>query len=235
MYGKAATYYDAIYSWKDYEKETKKLHKFICLYKKSKGNTLLDVACGTGNHLRILKKIYAVEGLDINPIQLEQARKKLPRVRFYKRDMRSFDLGKKYDVITCLFSAIGFVKTRKGLDQAIGRMSYHLKPRGLLLLEPWFTPDQWHIGHLHANFVDKPGLKLARMSISKRKGRLSLNDEHTLVASPTTIEYFVERLEMGLFTDKEYRDAFKRAALEVIHHPEGPIGRGLYIGLKPAR
>lgn len=234
MYGKASTYYDAIYSWKDYEKETKKLHQFIQLRKKSKGNRLLDVACGTGNHLVFLKKLYAVEGLDINPIQLAQARKKLPKVRFYKRDMRSFNLGKKYDIITCLFSAIGFVKTPNGLQRAIRQMSHHLKPGGVLLLEPWFTPDQWHVGHLHANFVNRPVLKLARMSISKRRGKLSLNDEHHLVASPTGIEYFVERLEMGLFTSQEYRRAFKRAALVVSHDSEGLMGRGLYIGLKPA-
>ncbi|MBO0888312.1 class I SAM-dependent methyltransferase [Candidatus Bathyarchaeota archaeon] len=95
MYGKAAVYYDAVYSWKDYEKETKKLHKFIQLHKISHGNTLLDVACGPGNHLVFLKKLYAVEGLDLNPIQLAQARKKLPHVRFYKRDMRISTLARR--------------------------------------------------------------------------------------------------------------------------------------------
>lgn len=234
MYGKAATYYDEIYRWKNYEKETERLHKFIRVYKKSIGNTLLDVACGTGNHLVYLNKLYDVEGLDINPIQIAQARKKLPQVRFYKRDMRSFDLGKKFDVVTCLFSAIGYAKTRNGLRLAVGRMSHHLKPGGVLLLEPWFTPDQWHVGHLHVNFVDQPELKLARMSISKRRGRRSVNDEHHLVACSTGVEYFVERLEMGLFTDQEYREAFKRAALAVCHNAKGLMGRGLYIGLKPA-
>ena len=44
MYGRSALYYDAIYSWKNYEKESNKLRQFIERYKKATGNTLLDVA-----------------------------------------------------------------------------------------------------------------------------------------------------------------------------------------------
>jgi len=113
--------------------------------------------------------------------------------------MSNFRLGKKYDIITCLFSAIGFVRTRAKLRRSIGCMANHLKPGGLLLLEPWFSPNQWNIGHLHGIFVNQPELKLARMSISKRRGDLSFNEEHFLVATKRGVEHFIERLEMGLF------------------------------------
>ncbi|MBO0888311.1 hypothetical protein J2P12_04340 [Candidatus Bathyarchaeota archaeon] len=61
-----------------------------------------------------------------------------------------------------------------------------------------------------------------------------MNDLHHLVATPGGVEYFVERLEMGLFSDREYRGAFKRAGLQVSHDSKGLMGRGLYVGLKPA-
>lgn len=232
MYGRSAAYYDAIYFYNNYRQESEKLRQFIRRYKKSAGNTLLDVACGTGNHIEFLKKWYSVDGMDLNPGMLKQARRNHPDVRFYKGDMCSFRLSKQYDVITCLFSAIGHVKTEKRLRQAVGRMAQHLKPGGLLLLEPWLTPDRWSPGRLGANFVNLPDLKLARFSISKRRGNLSVNDEHHLVASRRGIEYFVERLEMGLFTPENYREALKNAQLKVIHNRNGLIGRGLYLGIK---
>ena len=117
MYGRSAVYYDAIYSRKNYEKESNKLHQFIQRYKKSAGDTLLDVACGTGNHLKYLKQWYDVEGLDINPTMLKQARKKHPRITFHRGDMCSFILRKRFAVITCLFSAIGTSRPRRGYER----------------------------------------------------------------------------------------------------------------------
>lgn len=233
MYNKSAVYYDAIYSWKNYKKESDILQHFIRRYKKSHGKELLDVACGTGNHILFLKKHFTVEGLDAVLSMLRQARRKHPEIKFYQRNMCKFQLGKRYDVVTCLFSAIGHVKTQSKLRKAISQMANHLKPGGLLALEPWFTPSRWTVGRLSANFVNQPDLKLARMSVSKRRGRCSINDEHHLVASSQKVEYFVEHLELGLFTDEQYREALKAAGLVVRFDKNGLMGRGLYLGLKP--
>ena len=80
MYSKSAKYYDAIYAsiGKDYPAEAKIVRKFIQKYKKSDGNSLLDVGCGTGVHANLLSKHYQVEGLDIEPKMLSVARKNYP-------------------------------------------------------------------------------------------------------------------------------------------------------------
>jgi ubiquinone/menaquinone biosynthesis C-methylase UbiE len=233
LYDRLAELYDAIYSFKNYEKETAKLHQLIQQHKRSPGDELLDVACGTGGHIAYLKGNYSIEGLDISAPMLRLARKKHPDIVFHRGDMTSFKLRKQFDVVTCLFSAIGHVKTKRRLDLAVRTMARHLKPGGLLVVEPWPTPKQWQIGRLGANFVDEPNLKVARFSISKARGKLSVLDLHHLVALPNRIEHFVERLEMGLFTHDEYLEAFREARLEATYDKEGLMGRGLYLGVRP--
>ena len=76
MYREIASYYDLIYSWKDYKKEAKKIKKLILKYKKSDGNELLDIACGTGKHLEYLKNTFSCMGVDINEEMINIAKKK---------------------------------------------------------------------------------------------------------------------------------------------------------------
>jgi len=232
LYDRSAEIYDAIYSFKDYEKEAAKLHQLILEHKRSPGNDLLEVACGTGSHITYLKSNYSIEGLDINQQMLRLAKKKHPEIVFHRGNMVSFKLNRRFDAITCLFSAIGHLKTKRRLDLAILNMSRHLKPGGVLIVEPWITPQQWRDGSVHANFVNQPELKIARMNTSKTRGRLSVMDMHHLVGTPKRVDYFVERLVMGLFTHEEYLDAFRQAKLETTYDPDGLMGRGLYIGTR---
>jgi predicted TPR repeat methyltransferase len=62
MFSHTAQYYDAIYlSMKDYSAEADQLTAFIRTYRRSIGNRLLDVACGTGLHFSYLKQQYQGE------------------------------------------------------------------------------------------------------------------------------------------------------------------------------
>jgi ubiquinone/menaquinone biosynthesis C-methylase UbiE len=234
MFSKSARLYDTIYlnMGKDYAAEARIIHALIQEHKQTSGNLLLDVACGTGLHIGPLRDHYQVEGMDLDENMLEMARQKHPDIPLHHGDMLDFDLGQPFDAITCLFSSIGYVKTIPRLNQAIGNMARHLKPGGILLVEPWFTPENWNTGSVHASFVDQPDLKIVRMNISKRKGRLSFFTLHYLVGTPEGIKHFTELHELGLFTVDEYLSAFRAAGLEVYHYPEGLTGRGLYTGLR---
>ena len=234
MFSKSAKFYNAIYAsmGKDYAAEAQKVHELIQQHKRSPGNTLLEVACGTGLHASVLQKFYQVEGLDLDAEMLAVASQNYPEILFHQADMADFDLKKQFDAVTCLFSSIGYVKTKARLNQAVQTMTDHLLPGGVLIVEPWFTPEQWKPGRVSALFVDQPDMKISRMNISEVEGSLSFFIFHYTVGTPQGIEYFTERHELGLFTHEEYLEAFQKAELEVIHDPEGLDGRGLYIGLK---
>ncbi len=233
QYEKMADYYDALYSFKDYSGEADKLHQIIRKNKRSSGTALLDVACGTGQHLFHLKQHYLVEGLDLDPQMLAIARQRCAGVVFHQGNMLDFDLGRMFDVVTCLFSSIGYVRNLNELKQAIKNMARHLSPGGVLIIEPWLSPEKYIVGGPHALFVDEPELKIARMNLSEEQDGVSIINMHHLVARPEGIEYFVERHELTLFSDEQYRQAFEVNGLSYQFDPHGLTGRNLLIGHQP--
>src|SRR5215467_1638226 len=185
MYSKSEAFYDAIYgSMKDYAKEAALVHALIQQYKRTPGNRLLDVACGTGAHIAFLQRDYTVEGLDLDEEMLAIARQRNPAVTFHHGDMVDFDLGHTFDVVMCLFSSIGYTNTLQRLQQALQTMRRHLNPGGVLLIEPWLAPEMYKVGHLSATLVNQPDLKIARMNKAEVEGRVSVMDFHYLVATP---------------------------------------------------
>ena len=233
MYRLLANYYDEIYHFKNYGKEAGRIETLIKLHKRSSGNHLLDVACGTGSHMAYLKQHYIVEGLDFSPEMLRIARKKHPNLAFLRGEMTSFKLKDRFDVITCLFSAIGHVKTKVRMRKAIRNMANHLQPGGLMILEPWITPSNFKKGLVGFNFVDKPHLKIARINIGRVKGPVSEFEFHYLIGAPGSVRHVVDKVSLGLWTHEEYLDAIRDAGLKATFDKEGLMGRGLYLGTKP--
>jgi SAM-dependent methyltransferase len=228
MFSRSAPLYDTIYaSIRDYPREAAELDRLI-QQRRPGARTLLDVACGTGAHLEHLSG-YDVEGLDLDPEMLAVARERLPDVPFHEGDMVAFDLGRRFDAVVCMFSSIGYVETEERLRSAIASMGRHLEPGGVLVVEPWLSPEDWLDRHVGAVFVDEPELKIARINAAERKGNLSSFEFKYLVGTPEGVEHFTERHELGLFTVEQYLGAFRAAGLEADHDQEGPMGRGLYV------
>jgi ubiquinone/menaquinone biosynthesis C-methylase UbiE len=230
-YTTSAPYYDTIYKYKDYASEVRKLLHVMEQHTTIEGKTLLDVACGSGGHLFYLARYFDCVGLDLSSELLEVARAKLPSIPFHQGDMRDFDLGQTFDIVTCLFSAIAYVKTLDNMRQAVANMARHLSPGGLLLVEPWFRPEDYHPNHISADLVEMPEHKLCRMSVSKKEGNLSIIHVNYMIGSAEGVIHFTEPHEMGLFTHEEYTGAFLDAGLQPIYDERGLIGRGLYGGV----
>jgi len=232
VFTKSARFYDAMYSFKDYGKEAAMVHEAIQAHMRSTGNSLLDVACGTGKHASELDRWYDVWGLDIDEELLKIASMSVPSERLQIADMRNFDLGRQFDAITCLFSSIGYMKSEADMRQAIANMARHLKSGGVLVVEPWLYPEHYQSPHLHMLTVDQDDLKIARMSNGRREGDVSvINFEYLIMTFDGPIRES-ERHELGLFSQDQYRQALEAAGLEVDYDPIGPMGRGLFIATR---
>lgn len=234
MFNQSAAYYDAIYATvgKDYAAEVQRLQEIIYAHKHALGNTLLDVACGTGGHLAHLQQAYRAEGLDADDTILRVAQAKFPTISFHHGDMVDFALARTFDIVTCLFSSIGYVKTLPRLQQAIATMAQHTAPGGLLIIEPWFAPGALQAGRVFGAYVEQPDFKIARMSLTEIEGDLSILHFHYLIGTSDGITHTTERHELGLFSYDAYLAAFTAQNLTVTYDAAGLTGRGLFIGAK---
>ena len=230
MFTRSARFYEALYRYKDYARECERLTALIERHRRSDGRRLLDVACGTGGHIAHLKGLYEVEGLDVEPGMIAVARERHPEILFHVADMATFDLERRFDAVVCLFSSIGYASTPPAMRMAVANMARHLRPGGVLAVEPWLRPADVRPGGVYALFVDEPDLKIARINVSAVERDRTVFDFHYLVGTRQGVESFVEHHELGLFTHEQYMAAFEECGLEVTCDPDGLTGRGLYIG-----
>lgn len=227
MYGaELAKIYDAVYihgKAKDYAAEAATIAELVRA-RSPRADSLLDVACGTGTHLTHFRNEFArVAGVEPSEPMRRVARAKLPGVPIHAGDMRTFDLGVGFDAVTCLFSSIGYLRHVRELEAAAGRMAAHLKPGGVLIVEPWLTPDQWHDGHVSHLVTEVEGRTIVRMGFSSSRGqRTSRMHMHYLVGEPGCgVRHFTDHHDMTLFTAEEYEDAFALAGLTGISWVDG--------------
>jgi len=138
-------------------------------------------------------------------------------------------------VVTCLFSSIGYLTAIEDVTQALRTMGEHLKPDGVLIVEPWFTPDEWMPNTVHATLVDEPQLKIARLCTSLVEGTMSIVDLHYLIATPDGTRHVMEPHRLALYTLEQMTSAFAEAGLRVRRDEVGICGRGAYIARREDR
>lgn len=235
MYTRSARIYDCMYHFKDYTEASGGIRALLAELHPG-ARSMLDVACSTGRHLEHLRSHYEVEGLDINPELLEVARDRCPDVPFHVGDMMAFDLGRKFDVVSCLFSSIAYARTRENLGKAIARLAAHLNPGGVLLVEPWLTPDQYWVDNIVLNTASCDGMKIAWMYVGKVVDGVVTNEINYLVGTAEGVTQFSETHHMGLFDLADYEAAIRAAGLELLEYDEkGFFGNGLFCCRAPAR
>jgi ubiquinone/menaquinone biosynthesis C-methylase UbiE len=232
-YRKLAKYYDVIYSFKNYKKESNDITRLISKYKKSKGNMLLDVGCGTGKHIQYLKLKYKCAGTDLNGEMLAIARKNIKGVEFKRRNMMNLNLNERFDVITCLFSAIGYLKTSDQLKRTFGGFYRHLNPGGICIIDAWFDKSRWHVGSVHMRAYDYAGLKIARIGYSSIHGNMSVLDEHYVIAEKNKgVTDVADKSELRLTERKEFIRLLKDVGFSPILLKGAIMGRDRYVGIK---
>ena len=165
---------------------------------------------------------------------LKIARKNAKGVTFKEADMKTLRLGKQFDVIVCLLSSIGYVKTAASLEKTIRNFSKHLKKGGLVLIEPSHAKSVYVSGEPRITTYDGKDAKIARVNVTKIRQATAVMNMHILIAERgKDAKYFVDRHELGLFGINNTLRIMKAAGLKSKYLKNGLMpGRELFVGIK---
>lgn len=231
MFNSTAGLYDLFYtSMKDYSVEAGQLNALL-KQQHPDARTILDAACGTGEHARYLthEHGFAVDGFDLQPEFVEIAAAKNPAGEFRRADLRDFHFEQQYDAVLCLFGSIGYLLELDAVREALLCMRKHLEEGGVIVLEPWLTPENARDEYRDSRTVEGDGIRMTRNSHSVVRGRESHIQFEYLIETPDGERRTKEDHVLGLYTVDEMLDCFAQAGLQAEHEDEGLMGRGLYV------
>ncbi len=134
-YKKFGYYYDEIMANMDYDLWLEFIEPYL-----KKGDKILDLACGSGTFATMLKLSgYEVSGLDLSEsiIEIANEKRKINHldIPFYVMDMTSFRLDEKFDVITCFFDSVNFLKDKKQIANLFDSVYKHLNNGGYFIFD----------------------------------------------------------------------------------------------------
>jgi SAM-dependent methyltransferase len=134
--GLHARHYDLIYADKPYADEARFVHELLG----RRPGRLLDVACGSGRHMREFAALgWDVTGVDYSPDLLEAARES--GLLVHEQDMRALDVpDAPFDAVTCLFDSIGYPQDNDGVVAALEGMRRHVAPNSRVAVEFLHAP-----------------------------------------------------------------------------------------------
>ncbi len=122
---------------------------------KAKGQSILEVGCGTGRvTLQLAQEGAKIVGTDLDDEMLEVARSKSVDIRWEQGDMRTLDLGETFGLIILPGDAFQFMCTPEDQVKALETFKRHLEPGGVLVLHLDHQSVDW-LGDLLGNLGGK--------------------------------------------------------------------------------
>ncbi|GGV39840.1 hypothetical protein GCM10010182_75330 [Actinomadura cremea] len=234
-----AEVYDLIYRGrgKNYKDEAAEVSERVRRHRPD-ARSLLDVACGTGEHLVHLREMFpATEGLEYTGQMLGLARRKLgDDLPLHSGNMCDFDLGRRFDAAISMFASIAYLRTVEQLGQAVDCIARHVEPGGVLAVEPWHFPEAFLEGYVSTSVVRDGDLTISRMSRTTRDERTDCNvnmEIHVVLAGPDGMRHFTETQVLSLFTREQYTAAFAAAGCDAeFQEPDETFGCGLFVAVR---
>jgi hypothetical protein len=140
---------------------------------------------------------------------------------------------KKFDVIVCLFASIAYTRTYANVWKVITRFSEHLHQGGVVIIDPFVSPRYFRPGYFDGVYVDRPEIKLCRLTKTRLRGNIATLDCHFLLVTKEGIRRFHDIHRIGCFSENRVLQIMRECGLRSRFLKKGLMtGRGLYVGVK---
>ncbi|TDC40385.1 methyltransferase domain-containing protein [Micromonospora sp. 15K316] len=195
--------------------------------------SLLDVACGAGDHLRHLLPYLAVaEGVAVDAAMAGAARGALPGTTIHEAALPELDLGRRYDVVTCLHDALAQFPL-SGYHAVLRVLARHLAPGGLIMIAPFWMPDA-AIRRTASEALTRgdDGRAVTRIERGVPRDGAHRVEHHALVADGDGVRHVADTRLLRAFGRREHLSALAAAGCAADFLPAGLAGRPLLIGVR---
>ncbi len=157
-YDTFAPFYDDFTAASDYENWARQVLAVAARHGLD-GQTLLDVACGTGkSFLPFLRRGFGVTACDSSPAMLAEAAIKAPEVELVRCDMRELPVLGSFDLVTCFDDSLNYLRDEAELLSSLRGIAANLARDGVLVFD--------------LNTLRAYRTTFARDSVSERDGTL---------------------------------------------------------------
>lgn len=129
MYETFSQFYDLLVDL-DYERYVEIIRKHI-----PKGVRVIDLACGTGQVIHMLKDEYTFVGADVSEDMLELAAHKNPEVDFFVHDLRDPFFVENIQAAICTVDSFNYLTEHADLEQAIQNIGSSLPQGGQFIFD----------------------------------------------------------------------------------------------------
>lgn len=225
IFNRYACYYDTFYKNKRYKKEILHLEQLFKKYRKAKTRTVLDVGCGTANHMiPLLESGYRVTGVDASSQMLKIAQEKLNRAGLaadlIKGSSQTFVVGRKFDAVICLFSVINYAAANGDILRTLKNICAHMGRTSIFIFDFWNASAvvDYYRPRKSTHFR-KNGMDLERQSATKvylSQKRCEVNYTCILRQDGRVIRRDKEKHVLRYFSPEEVADCLRKVGLKIV-------------------
>lgn len=158
IYQGLANVYDQLMENIDYQ-EWAQYIKLITEKHNKEIESVLDIACGTGNtSIPLAQMGLRVTGVDLSLPMLQQARKKSADAKteiiFLQQDIKELELSREFDLVTCFQDGLNYLINEEEIKRCFQSINKTLSDEGMFIFDLNAVKKYSHNAQGEISFVD---------------------------------------------------------------------------------
>ncbi|HNI26153.1 MAG TPA: class I SAM-dependent methyltransferase [Leptospiraceae bacterium] len=171
-------------------------------------NSVLDLGCGTGEHLAELQKMgFQITGIDSSREMVKVSKKRFPGINVREGRIQKFHSEIQHDAVICLYGTFNYLIENIDLQNSFQSIRNALKSGGVLFLDIWNAVPLQKIKRKPIAPVSLS--KVGETLIRRNRGFFLRSSSEDSVSDQTLIELnFVFDMNKKLINDRHIMRVF---------------------------